>query len=39
MAIGMMDLFGFTWPGRFDPFETALHAEPGMRVRSRVLVT
>lgn len=38
--IGMMDLFGLSWPWNLDPFETESPPEAGMlEVRSRVMVT
>ena len=40
MGFGMMDLFDFSWPGTFDPFQTPAPAEQGVfEVRSRVVVT
>lgn len=40
MGISMMDLFDFSWPGTFDPYETSIHTEPGVfEVRSQVVVT
>jgi len=40
MGFGMMDLWDFSWPGVFGPFETPAPAEPGVfEVRSQVIVT
>ena len=40
MGISMMDLFDFSMPGPLDPYETSIHAEPGVfEVSSQVVVT
>ncbi len=40
LSLGMMEIFDFSWPDMFDPFDAGVSAEPGMlEVRSQVVVT